>query len=633
MDFTLFYAWLSGRALDAIVTASQRGQLKQELEQWVREVDRQGLSVTSQSMESIWYPDCEQPLANKLADKLSEGDLISEQDMLAVLLERWRLIAGNADEPTSFFKQPESLIKPLLESLAQRLRAVLYAADERVRLRDQLKTSDRIREISEGLTGEKIAEHMEKLGDQISQNLRREAESTSDGSMRLVEAGIEKAFHFARNYDAIGVTLSELIVDVEVEFGDAGNRTQQLIAQFRLVEAAQEINLNVASGSLGYANIEVARIHARLSAEIFDFGEAIAVIQKIPESERPSDLLLALGKYYCYAELFSPCIDCLSALLEKHPLKREELAEALVVLGRAYRFITDYSRAEKCFGSVIELSRRLAEPSQRIVEHDIDARIELANIVRSKGQNYEDAIVLAENVLRMLDETDKKSTEDISEAYSVLGFSHSGNGDRELARIFLEKALRVAEYGLPKNHPMIATRLNDLGTMTSDPLRARSFYLAALEIDEATFGHRSTRVALRKQNLAMAEASLAKYDEALKLLYGALRVQCRFYPDHHPEIGDLMRQIGEVYQLSEREVEAEKCFKRALESCVHTYDDGHPAIGVAYARLGLCQLNVSKDNAEINLNKGFEILRERLGAEHPDTVKIKCVLETVFRAS
>jgi len=126
-------------------------------------------------------------------------------------------------------------------------------------------------------------------------------------------------------------------------------------------------------------------------------------------------------------------------------------------------------------------------------------------------------------------------------------------GDRAGAKTQIERALVIGEKVYGREHPQVAIYASNLGGMLKalgDLAGAKALYERALAIDEQVYGKEHPSVAIRLVNLgalARAEGDLPKAQE---LFYRALGIFTRFLPPEHSQI----QNAREWLEIVEREM-------------------------------------------------------------------------------
>jgi len=300
-----------------------------------------------------------------------------------------------------------------------------------------------------------------------------------------------------------------------------------------------------------------------------------------------------------------------------------ELKEALAELA-AYSMIT---RQQKGF-TVHRIVQEVIRP--RIPEADRQSWLEIAlKIVNNFAPTDCDDVrtwpvldVLrphAELIAQTADHA--KITEPTARLMSVLGTYLHYKGLYDQAEPLMRRALKIFEDSLGRDHPNVATQLNNLALLLNDTNRldkAEPLMRRALKIDEDSFGPDHPDVAIDLSNLASLLKATNCLDKAEPLMRRALKIdEASFGPDH-PNVAIRLNNLAQLFGDTNRLDKAEPLMRRALKIDEESFGPDHPKVAIRLNNLaGLLQATNRLDKAEPLMRRGLEIEEKSKGKDHP----------------
>lgn len=607
-------SWLLGQAANGLFDAIKRDTFKDAVQTWIDEMDQLGLQVAPQAIQPQIFADQDQPKATLLNDRLRKGQLISREDLEDALLERWSQIRDLSHHPTNFFKIPKNDAQRHIRTLATRLQVAIQLNYDNIRARQEIEDSERLMKMDQ-----KMTMILDKLSStdifSILASASKDSIQAKTNSPIDPELPISKSLDAAENKGALQGHALQMLIDIQLGFGKAGFKAQELLSEFRLVDAVRALPSGPKNGSKTSILPAAARAKSRLYAQIFDYDSAIAAICELDRDTVPSDLWIDLAEYYLQLNKFAESIDAATYAINKFSYSREELSSLLLSLGRSYRFMTDYTSSRECFETGLAIVN--SESQMGIINRSIEYELELVNLLRTESI-YPEALAKLNELLEKIGLT-HDSDRLHSDALSIKGFIYAGLGEPEKAKDALERALRYALKAVGEKHPLTAQRLNDVGAFSTSANEAYGYYQKALKIDTRLFGDESPAVALRISNIATVEYALGDHKGGIESTMQSLKILRKFYPDSHPEIGKTVKQLGDMELHTGLVTQAEESYTTALEIAMETYTHEHPAIGSALFDLAVCVQESSPNNAKNLLRRAVKIFQTSLGPHHSDT--------------
>jgi tetratricopeptide (TPR) repeat protein len=258
---------------------------------------------------------------------------------------------------------------------------------------------------------------------------------------------------------------------------------------------------------------------------------------------------------------------------------------------------------------------------------------------------------------------------------------HNAQANHRAAEPLMRRALAIGEDSLGKDHPTVATRLNNLATLLQDtnrlseaePLMRRALAIdeaslggshpdvgtdlnnlaqllkatnrlaeaeplirRALAIDEASFGGSHPTVAIRLNNLAALLKDTNRHAEAEPLMRRTLAIDEASFGGSHPEVATDLNNLAQLLKATNRLAEAEPLMRRALAIDEASLGDSHPKVAIRLNNLA--QLLNATDRlaeAEPMYRRALAIDEASLGGSHPKVAirlnNLACLLRDTHR--
>jgi tetratricopeptide (TPR) repeat protein len=185
-----------------------------------------------------------------------------------------------------------------------------------------------------------------------------------------------------------------------------------------------------------------------------------------------------------------------------------------------------------------------------------------------------------------------------------------------------ERAVKLARERWGKQHPNLATSLNNLAELYSSQGRyteAEPLYQEALKIDRIALPENDPQLATHRNNLAELYSSQGRYTEAEPLYQEALKIDRIALPENHPDLARDLNNLAELYRSQGRYTEAEPLFQEALTIVRIALPENHPNLATSVNNLaGLYQSQGRYTEAEPLYKEALNILRIALPENHPN---------------
>jgi tetratricopeptide (TPR) repeat protein len=279
------------------------------------------------------------------------------------------------------------------------------------------------------------------------------------------------------------------------------------------------------------------------------------------------------------------------------------------------------------------------------VEHSdaLDIRSEsLGRILNAVGTyylvraEYQFAKSAYERALRIDEAVHGPEHPNVAIRVNNLGTVLQNLGDLAGAKAAYERALRIDEAAYGPDHPAVAADTNNLGGVLralEDLPGAKAAFERALSIDETVNGPEHPTVAIRVNNLGdvlQAQGDLAGARVAYER---ALRIDEAAYGPDHPKVAIRLINLGSVLRDLGDFSGARAAFERALRINEAAYGPEHPNVATAYNSLGTVLPRLGDPaGAKAALERAREIFERFLGPDHPSTRKVRVGLDALGSA-
>ena len=183
------------------------------------------------------------------------------------------------------------------------------------------------------------------------------------------------------------------------------------------------------------------------------------------------------------------------------------------------------------------------------------------------------------------------------------------------------RALAIDEASLGKDHPNVATRLNNLATLLHDTNRlgeAEPLMRRSLVITEATLGKDHPNVAIRLNNLAMLLQAANRLGEAEPLMLRVIDIFEASLGKDHPNVATALNNLALLLQDTNRLGEAEPLYRRALAIDEASLGKNYPNVARDLNNLALLLRATNRlGEAEPLMRRALAIDEASLGKDHP----------------
>jgi len=203
-----------------------------------------------------------------------------------------------------------------------------------------------------------------------------------------------------------------------------------------------------------------------------------------------------------------------------------------------------------------------------------------------------------EHLRHIAGEAEKRDSENAGGLYNSLGYYLKIMfADYKGAIEYYERALRIDEKRLGKEHPDVAIWINNIGMVLQDMgdlQGAREYLERALGIDEKTYGKEHPDVAIDVNNIGSVLQDMGDLQGAREHYERALRIDEKTYGKEHPDVAIDVNNIGSVLQAMGDLQGARNNYERALRIFEKIFDSEHPYVQGTRRNLQICMDEISK---------------------------------------
>jgi len=190
------------------------------------------------------------------------------------------------------------------------------------------------------------------------------------------------------------------------------------------------------------------------------------------------------------------------------------------------------------------------------------------SVVYYENAKYKKAEPFMERALKIDEASLGKDHPNVARDLNNLAMLYQATGRLKEAEVLMEHALKIDEASLGEDHPGVAIDLNNLAQLyqATDRLKEAEVLMErALKIDEASLGEDHPEVAIDLNNLAMLYKATNRLQEAEPLMERALKIDEASFGKDHPDVAIDLNHLAQLYQATGRLKEAEALMERVLE--------------------------------------------------------------------
>jgi CHAT domain-containing protein/Tfp pilus assembly protein PilF len=294
-----------------------------------------------------------------------------------------------------------------------------------------------------------------------------------------------------------------------------------------------------------------------------------------------------------------------------------DVAIALNGLGRRYRSMEDYVKAETLFQRSLAILEKTYGPEHPAVAPSLN---NLAHLYRSQG-DYARAEALFKRALAIMERSLGPEHPNYAFALHNLGLLYWSKGNYAKAEPLFQQSLTIWKSALNPEHPDLGLANWALGNFyryRGDYARAETFYRSALAIWEKARGPEHYDVARALNNLAILHRDQGNYEEAEPLANRALAILEKIFGPEHPEVARTLNNLALLRHNRGDDPKAESLASRALVIWERSPEQEQSDAAYSLNILALIHRNRGDyARAERLFQRSLAILERTLGPKHP----------------
>lgn len=309
------------------------------------------------------------------------------------------------------------------------------------------------------------------------------------------------------------------------------------------------------------------------------------------------------------------------------------VAEALDRVALILRRLGRYDEAQPYVEQAIDITEKTQGPDSMEMANRLNT-LAILFWNRDQLEEAEDLFRRALGVRETLGEEHPEFTANLNNLAGVL----RDLGRHAEAENHYQRALRLRRQHLGPDHPSVGYSLSNLALLYRRQERfedAEVMLLQALEVWEAALGPEHPDVGFALNNLALTYAELGRHSDGIPYSQRALSINEARLGSAHPSVASSLNILAIMYGGAGRAALAEPLHLRAIR-IYEDARDGSADPRIAWPIHSLANLYRDEgrmDEAEQLYGRALSIRQENLGADHPETVKVRKDLDELLRRS
>ena len=223
---------------------------------------------------------------------------------------------------------------------------------------------------------------------------------------------------------------------------------------------------------------------------------------------------------------------------------------------------------------------------------------------------------------------------EVAQSYRLLAAVAGARADLELAEKLQRMVLEIRQEALGEEHREAAAAMGDLGrtlTLRGRLEEAKPLLQRAVDLERRILGDRHPDLADSLDRLAGWYLAASDPETAETLYRQALDIRQGFFPNLHPLNVESLNMIGRCLWARGLSQEAERYHRQAVRFGRELWSTDHLQLARVLNDLGRTLTSVKLDEAAAVLRESFEMSSRLLGPRHPEVLKARHYLATVYR--
>jgi CHAT domain-containing protein/Tfp pilus assembly protein PilF len=234
---------------------------------------------------------------------------------------------------------------------------------------------------------------------------------------------------------------------------------------------------------------------------------------------------------------------------------------------------------------------------------------------------FNEALPLAKEALALRESAGSAGELSIAESLNTLGVVLQ-ESDYKVARLLLERALRIRERLLPSDHPLIAESLTNLSRTLyagGQFAEARPLLERAARIRETKIGPAAPELAVSFIHLSIVVSQLGDLQQSRSVMERAISILGPLERDHPLDLAMGLNYYGNILRRQGEFSEARVPLERSLSIRERILGSSHPHVARTLTRMGMLEAVTGNYEGALPLfERAMRINEATLGASHAE---------------
>lgn len=230
---------------------------------------------------------------------------------------------------------------------------------------------------------------------------------------------------------------------------------------------------------------------------------------------------------------------------------------------------------------------------------NVDYQLQAGQFVMSIMADHALARMYYERAYRIAEEQYGELSGQMATTCNELGMIAKKQGDLDGAMVWYNRSLTIREKKYGKNSPIVAEVLNNLGELyraKKDLKRAIDCHQRAQKIREKHFKSYNLEVAESKNNIAGVYFQQGQYDKAEKLYIEVQKVYAHNPKLQQTRVAGNYNNLGSICYMQGKYAEAAEYFEKALTIYRKVLGEKHPLTRNAMQNSTICKQKIQTQN-------------------------------------
>jgi tetratricopeptide (TPR) repeat protein len=262
-----------------------------------------------------------------------------------------------------------------------------------------------------------------------------------------------------------------------------------------------------------------------------------------------------------------------------------QTASSAFTLGRIYKALEDYGKAEELFQRSLKINEKALNPNHRQVASELNNLAELYVAIHQ----YAKAEVLYHRALKIREAAQPPDDDDTAAVVTNLGTLYFSMGAFAKAEQFYQRALSIHDKPPGSSDPKVATDLTNLAAVykkLGQFDKSETLYKRVLEMVEKAVGEESRATATAVASLGRLYHDVGDYRKAQPLFERALRIVEKALGPDSAETATALNNLAQLYHSTNEYAKAEPLLERALKIMEKVFGPDHTETATFLNNLG-----------------------------------------------